>query len=67
MKTSDRELVDALCEIENGLSDDEVDFVEYTASAVIDVHRELTAAEVRRGVGILRRLRRKVPKGLQRV
>jgi len=30
------------------------------------VHRELTAAEIRRGVGILRRLRRKVPKGLQR-
>jgi hypothetical protein len=66
MKATDRELVDALCEIESGLSDDEIDFVEYTSSAVIDVHRELTAAEIRRGVGILRRLRRKVPKGLQR-
>lgn len=59
---SDRALVDALCEIPSGMSDDEVDFVEYTASAVIDFGRELTKAERERGTRILKRLRRRIPK-----
>ena len=42
---SDQQLVDELCEIEYGLSDWELDFVEAVASKVYDDKKALTSKE----------------------
>lgn len=50
---NDRELVDALCEIDHGLRDWEVEFIESIAELVIDQQQELSPAQKRKGEEIL--------------
>ncbi len=48
----DRKLVDALCEIEEGLTDWEVDFVEGVAKQVHDDRRALTPDQLKKALEI---------------
>lgn len=50
---SDRELVDALCDIESGLTDWEVNFVEDVATQIIDNKQLLSEAQLKKAEQIL--------------
>lgn len=49
----DTELAQSLCDIERGLTEDEVDFVEAMGHKVLDFHQPLTRPERTRGERIL--------------
>lgn len=50
---ADRLLCDSLCEIDHGLTDWEVDFIEGIASQLIDKKRALTPAQRKMALEIL--------------
>lgn len=57
----DRELVDALCEIDRGLDDWEVDFIEGIAKQVHDQRQQLSPRQLKAALQIHDRMGRSKP------